>query len=110
MVRSKPPEIPAVDPLEAERRVRNGAVLIDVREQIEWDQSRIPGADLKPMSQANSWYQDLPADGDVILYCRSGARSARLVHALMDQAGMTNVINLSGGIIAWAEKGLPVEE
>lgn len=110
MFRSRSPKIPAVDALEADKRVRDGALLIDVREQPEWDESRIPGAQLKPMSQVDSWYRDLPAEGEIILYCRSGARSGRLVHALMDQAGMTNVINMSGGIIAWAEEGLPVDE
>jgi rhodanese-related sulfurtransferase len=103
------PQIPAVDPAEAQARVDAGALLIDVREQREWDEARIGGSVLKPLSQANSWYGDLPEDREIIFYCRSGNRSGRIVHALMEQAGMTNVFNMTGGIIAWAQQGLPVE-
>lgn len=103
------PQIPAVDAAEANRRVQDGALLIDVREQKEWDQARIPGAELKPLSQANTWYQDLPSDQEMIFYCRSGERSGRIVHALIDRAGLTNVTNLSGGIVAWVEHDLPLE-
>ena len=104
------PQIPAVDPADANERVDRGAILVDVREQNEWDQVRIPGASLKPLSQANSWYQDLPSDGEIIFYCRSGQRSGQIVHALIEQVGMTNVINLSGGIVGWIQHGLPVED
>jgi rhodanese-related sulfurtransferase len=110
MLKRPAPQIPAVDPVEANERVQSGALLIDVREQKEWDQARIGGADLKPLSQANAWYQDLPQDEDIIFYCRSGQRSAQIVHALTQQIGMTNVINLSGGIIAWEKAGLAVEK
>lgn len=102
-------EIPAVGPREAHRRAGDGAILIDVRERMEWDESRIPGAEFKPLSQANSWYADLPDSEDIIFYCRSGNRSGQIVRALIEQAGMSNVTNMSGGILAWAEEGLPVE-
>jgi rhodanese-related sulfurtransferase len=100
---------PTVGPTEAKERADAGALLIDVREQLEWDQARIPGAELKPLSQASSWYQDLPRDGEIIFYCRSGARSGQIVRALIDQAGFSNVVNMRGGIIEWAKEGLPVE-
>lgn len=109
MLKRHLPQIPAVDPSETQQRVADGALLIDVREQKEWDAGRIAGGDLKPLSQANDWYQDLPTDRDIIFYCRSGNRSGQIVHALIDQVGMTNVINMSGGIIAWEKAGLPVE-
>ncbi len=104
-----PIAIPEIDPAETHARVEKGALLIDVREQVEWDQARIAGALLKPMSQANSWYQELPDADEIIFYCRSGSRSGRIVRALIEQAGMSNVINMRGGIIAWAQDGLPVE-
>lgn len=109
MTTPSPGAIPTVGPTEASARVASGAVLIDVREQIEWDQARIPGAQLMPLSRADSWYQDLPGDADIIFYCRSGNRSGRIVRALIDQAGMSNVTNMGGGIIRWAEEGLPIE-
>lgn len=103
------PEVPAVDAREAERLVAGGALLVDCREQNEWDAARIPGAELKPMSQINDWYQDLPRDREIVFQCRTGTRSAQIVHALITQAGFANVTNLTGGIVAWAETGLPVD-
>ncbi len=78
--------------------VANGALLIDVREQKEWYQSRIPEADFKPLSQVSSWCVDL---SEIIFYCRSDNRSGQLVATLADQAGMMNVHNMAGGIVAW---------
>jgi sulfur-carrier protein adenylyltransferase/sulfurtransferase len=46
----------------------------------------------------------------LILYCRSGARSARAANLLKEQFGYDNVANVEGGILAWQEQGLPVEE
>jgi adenylyltransferase/sulfurtransferase len=103
------PPVPVVSPLEANQLLQTSqAVMIDVREPDEWNAARIPGAELRPMSQINSWYGDLPRDTTVIVQCRSGARSHAVVHALINQAGMDNVANLEGGIIAWAEDELPV--
>ena len=103
-------QIPSVDPTQVGKLIEDGALLIDVREQHEWDEARIAGALLKPLSQAGDWYQDLPTDREIVFYCRSGQRSEQIVSALMQQAGMTNVINMSGGLLAWAENSLPVED
>ena len=109
MMPQQTPEVPAVDPTEAHDLIAGGAILIDVREQNEWDQVRIPGADLKPMSQINEWYEALPRDTEIIFQCRSGARSAQVVNALITQADFDNVTNLTGGIIAWSHAELPVD-
>jgi rhodanese-related sulfurtransferase len=106
---SQQPEIPEIDAAEAQQRIQAGALLVDVREQNEWDEARIPGAVLKPMSALNDWWQELPSDQTVILQCRTGARSGRIVAALMGQAGLTNVVNLAGGIVAWHEAGYDIE-
>lgn len=103
------PEVPAVTAEEAEQLIAAGALLVDCREQNEWDAARIPGADLKPMSEINDWYQDLPRERQIVVQCRTGARSAQIVHALITQAGFDNVTNLAGGIVAWAEAELPVD-
>jgi rhodanese-related sulfurtransferase len=103
------PEIPTVDVNEARNKAASGAILIDVREQIEWDESRISGAELKPLSTVNSWYEDLPDEGQIVFYCRTGNRSGQIVEALVTQVGMKNVFNMAGGIIAWAENDLPLE-
>jgi rhodanese-related sulfurtransferase len=103
------PHIPSVSVDEVDELVEQGARLIDIRERNEWDEARIAGADLKPMSEIDGWYQDLPRDRQIILYCRSGSRSAQAVHALTTQADFENVYNMTGGIIAWADAQLPVE-
>lgn len=104
------PPIPSVSVDEVDDLVRKGALLIDIREQNEWDAARIAGAELKPLSQINDWYEELPRDRNVILYCRSGQRSAQAVQALTTQAGFDNVLNMTGGIIAWADAEHPIEE
>ncbi len=83
--------------------------MIDVRELDEWDAERIPGAVFKPMSSINNWYADLPREGTVIVQCRTGNRSASVVHALMEQAGFDNVVNLEGGIVGWKFVGYETE-
>lgn len=109
MFRSLLPQVPSVAPDEVGALVDDGALLFDIREQNEWDEARIPGAAFKPMSEINSWWQDLPRDQTVILYCRTGNRSAQATHALVTQAGFDNVLNLTGGIVQWASQGLDIE-
>lgn len=102
--------VPEVDVHEARRLIdHEAALLIDVREQREWDAGRIADAAFKPMSLIDDWYEDLPRAGTIIMQCRTGHRSARVVQALVAQAGFTNVVNLTGGIVAWTEAGLPVD-
>lgn len=103
------PPIPAVGVEEVGELMADGALLVDIREQEEWDEARIAGAELKPMSAIDDWWQDLPTDRTVILYCRSGQRSARVVQALIGQTELDNVVDMRGGIIAWDQAGLPVE-
>lgn len=101
--------IPEAGPREAARLIEDGAAMIDIREADEWEEVRIPGAEFKPMSSINDWYEGLPRDQTIILQCRSGNRSAIAVAALIQQAGFTNVMNLTGGIIAWHQAGLPID-
>lgn len=101
--------VPELTPEEAEQKIADGALLVDVREQNEWDAARVPGSDLKPMSLLNSWYQDLPRDQEVILLCRTGNRSGKVADALINQAGFDNVFNLTGGIVRWSEENRPIE-
>lgn len=109
MFRSAPNPIPEVDPKEAADKVDSGALLIDVREPNEWQYAHIPGGELKPMSTINDWYADLPRDRTIVFYCRTGRRSDQVVRALIEQAGFSDVWNLVGGIVKWAEADLPLE-
>jgi sulfur-carrier protein adenylyltransferase/sulfurtransferase len=85
-----------------------GAVLIDVRERSEYDQVRIPGSILIPLAELPARMSEIPADQDVYVHCRMGGRSARAVD-LLRTFGRPNSYNVSGGIEAWEEDGLPVE-
>jgi len=109
MFRPPQPDVPAVTVQQAAAMVEEGALLIDIRELDEWQMLRIPGADFKPMSQIQDWFQDLPRDVDIILQCRSGNRSAHATKALINDAGFERVYNLTGGLIAWHSASLPVD-
>lgn len=96
-----------ITPLEAAARLESGAVLIDVREQDEWDAVRAPNATLIPLSEFQLRYAEMPKDKEIVLICAGGVRSAQ---AAQFAAGHGyQVLNLEGGIKAWMADGLPVE-
>jgi rhodanese-related sulfurtransferase len=96
-----------VSPQEAQTRVQNGAVLVDVRERDEFDSARVAGATLIPLSEFTERVAELPKDKEVVLMCAGGVRSARAAE-YAENLGY-KVTNLEGGINAWAAAGLPVE-
>ncbi|MFY9587038.1 MAG: molybdopterin-synthase adenylyltransferase MoeB [Actinomycetota bacterium] len=76
-------------------------VLIDVREPHEWEIARIPEASLIPMAEVPSRISEIPQTGNVLVYCKVGARSAEVLKFL-HQVGLTNTKHLAGGIEAYA--------
>lgn len=88
---------------------RDDVVLIDVREQSEYDEGHIPGITLIPMSEFESRVAEVPTDKTVVLTCRSGNRSGQIYNYL-DQLGYDNIHNMQGGILAWEAAGLEVEQ
>ncbi len=84
-------------------------VMIDVREQWEYDEGHIPGITLIPMSELETRLAEIPTDKTVVLTCRSGNRSGQ-VHAFLEQNGYDNTVNMDGGILAWEAAGLDVEQ
>jgi rhodanese-related sulfurtransferase len=85
---------------------RQSVILIDVREPAEFAAEHIPGAILLPLSQFN--FDKIPptSDRQVVLYCRSGKRSAIAAQKLLE-SGFESVAQLSRGIPAWTEAGYP---
>lgn len=77
--------------------------IIDVREEWEFDEDNI-GAQLLPLGDLPSRLSEIAdlKEQEVIVHCRSGARSARAQKFLISQ-GFSNVINLAGGILAYRE-------
>jgi adenylyltransferase/sulfurtransferase len=78
-------------------------VLIDVREPHEFQICRIPGSKLIPLGEVPKRMNELNSADEMVVYCRSGQRSARAVDLLM-KAGFRKVHNLGGGILAWSDQ------
>jgi molybdopterin/thiamine biosynthesis adenylyltransferase/rhodanese-related sulfurtransferase len=95
--------MPEITPVELAERLRAGDVdLIDVREPHEWDIARIPGARLIPMGEFPEASSELDRDRDIVVHCRSGVRSGKVVRQLQ-AAGFMRVWNLAGGILRWSD-------
>jgi adenylyltransferase/sulfurtransferase len=92
-----------VGELDARRRRGEPLDLVDVREVHEWEIGRIEGARLAPLSRFADALKTFDSAQDVVLYCRSGVRSAKAVKVLQE-AGFRRVWNLDGGILAWSEE------
>ena len=82
------------------------AVLLDVREQHEWDLGHAPQATLLPMSQLSERVGELPQDVTLVCVCHVGGRSA-MVAAALNRAGW-RAVNLVGGMLAWEAAGYEV--
>ena len=87
---------------------RDDVVLIDVREQSEYDEVHIPDITLIPLGTVPDSLDQIPTDKTVIVTCRSGNRSGQATEFLRQQ-GFDNVHNMEGGIVAWQAAGHAVE-
>lgn len=85
-----------------------GAFILDVRTQQEWDAGHIPGATLIPLDQLPDRLDEVPQDVDIVVVCRSGNRSASGRDILLG-AGFSAVTSMDGGVNAWQAQGLPFE-
>lgn len=98
------PEIEvSVADVDAMQKSGHDFLLLDVREQQEYDATRIEGARLIPMSELGERVAELEPHKDehIVVHCHHGGRSLQVTHALR-QAGFTNVQNMAGGIDAWS--------
>lgn len=117
MVADAKARIENLTPEQVELEVRNGALLVDIREPEERgvngaipENTHAARGMLEFYADPTSPYhrQEFDPDTRVILYCASGGRSA-LAADMLRQMGYSNVAHLDGGIKAWAEAGKPVE-
>ncbi len=95
-------EITAVE-LQRMREEGEAFQLIDVREPYEAEICTIGGT-LIPMGEIVSRLEELRKDVPVIVHCRSGARSSAVIQALETRYGLSNLVNLKGGILAHAKE------
>jgi adenylyltransferase/sulfurtransferase len=100
-----------ISPEQLKKRIDAGENLfvLDVRNPNEFAICRIPGTVLLPLPELPQRFSEVPKDREVIVHCKSGMRSAKAIEFLKGQ-GYTKLVNLTGGIAAWAEKvdpGMP---
>lgn len=77
-------------------------LLLDVRQPWEFEVCKIENSVLLPMSQITTEYNNLDFDRETVVICHHGIRSRR-VGRYLEQAGFSNIINLSGGVAQWAQ-------
>jgi adenylyltransferase/sulfurtransferase len=83
--------------------VRPGVLMLDVREMHEWEICRIAGAKHIPLGQLPARLGELDRNRETVVYCKMGGRSKKAI-GLMQEAGFTQLLNLRGGINAWAQE------
>ena len=83
-------------------------LLVDVRTPAEMAQGMLPGAAGVPMHLVPLRLDEWRSRKKIVVYCRTGARSAQ-VCAFLQQHGIDQAINLRGGIVDWYRRGMPIE-
>jgi adenylyltransferase/sulfurtransferase len=100
----QPPEVPEITPIELKDRLDRGdvPVLVDVREPFEQKIIDLPehGQHRIPTGEFPHRISEIDPSAEIVVYCRSGSRSAWAVAVLMQQ-GYEQVYNLQGGVLGW---------
>ena len=106
-------DLPEITPSDLSRRLAAGdaVVLVDVREAYEREIADLPdhGQLRIPVAEFPARFGEIPKDGEVVLYCRSGSRSGWATQFLMIQ-GHDNVTNMAGGVLGWRAEVDPTLE
>jgi hydroxyacylglutathione hydrolase len=90
-----------------ESLARGAVTLIDVRNPNEWAEAHIGGANHIPLGYLLDRLEEIPRNKPVVLQCASGARSS-IGAGLLQKHGLSNAINLAGGIGDWLKAKFPV--
>src|SRR2546423_611986 len=114
LIRQIKEQITEVDPREVHDLVSsdgNGYVLVDVREQHEFEEAHLPGAVHVPRGHLESRVEGAAPDKSqrVITYCASGNRSALAANTMLNELGYEKVESMTGGITLWKDRGYEVE-
>jgi rhodanese-related sulfurtransferase len=96
--------VPLIEPAQVRGLIALGGkiTIVDVRRPDETAQGTIPGAILMPLDNLPNTFSSLPKKGKLIVYCRSGHRSAQAVQFLLDH-GYKNAVGMNGGYLAWTQ-------
>ena len=93
---------------QAYQKYNQGAFVLDVRTQEEWNDFHAPGTTLIPLDELPGRLDELPRDREIVVVCRSGNRSQQGRDILLG-AGFTQVTSMSGGLNEWRSAGYPTE-
>jgi hydroxyacylglutathione hydrolase len=91
----------------ADEVMKREVLVLDVRNQDEWDDGHIPGALHIMLGTLPRRLAEIPAEKPILVQCRSGARSA-IAASILKAHGFSHVINLSGGYLQWKKEGRPL--
>ena len=115
LLRTIKQEVWEVDPREVHDAVANGngsaPLVVDVREQHEFEEGHIPGAVHVPRGHLETRIEGRASDRStpIVLYCASGNRSAFAAKTLTELLGYEDVASMTGGITLWKDRGFDVE-
>lgn len=98
--------LPEVTPQEAAALAEQGALLLDVRNDDEWAAGHAPAAQYLTLGELTARVGEVPSDRRIVAICRAGGRSAKAAEYLLGEG--RDVVNMVGGMQAWAAAGLPV--
>lgn len=99
-------EVAQVDVAQLPAEFGDSVVLLDVREDDEWQRGHAPDARHIPMGDVPARLDDLDREAELYVVCHAGGRSQRVAQYLVAQG--YQAVNVSGGMLAWAGAGRPV--
>lgn len=102
--------IPQLTSNEAQEKLIQGVLLVDVREvdEVATLSYKVPNQINIPLTELQERFAEIPTDEPIIVACKSGVRSEKAI-AFLQGKGYENLTNLTGGIMAWINAGLPVK-
>lgn len=100
-------DVPEIDAHRLAEVREQGATVIDVREDDEVAEVRVPGVRHIPLAEVPDRVDEVPRDETVYVICRSGGRSARAVEHYRSLG--IDAVNVAGGTLGWVDAGLPTE-
>jgi sulfur-carrier protein adenylyltransferase/sulfurtransferase len=98
-------DVPTINAVELKKMLdrKEDFVLVDVREPFEYDICHINQAQLIPLGELPARLSEFDSADEIVLHCKSGARSAKALR-ILQEAGFKKVVNLEGGITAWSDQ------
>ena len=87
--------------------IEDGAQVVDVREEREWEAGRMPGSVHIELNELTPRAEEIAKERPVVFVCRTGNRSGMAADAFRE-AGW-DAHNMAGGLVAWVESGMPLE-